>query len=347
MTRNRVPYRGLGLIAAAMATMISTNVFPQQAGTATWQNLPSGATSCTYSSITTLPSGQVAITCNTVTANTPGALGFSAISYPDAAKSATAAASFNVFVQRMNGTTGTVTGTVVSATTGVCTVPNGAVTFADGVANPVTVAVSGATTGTCTLNFTLGTGTTGDPTAGINMTTTILVKDAATLPPPITGCDGITPTTNFVQHTDFGAAGQRLNLTAAAGVIHSWPLPRTAAGVQATSALISHTMLPGTPQEVSLEWSISRCPGDVNYGKSAAAAYVSTARGGTGVTYYPCSKPNGIESGGINYATTASAQYCAVPVPAAGATGWYVNLRLLSGTAACPGGLCTFTYQWF
>jgi hypothetical protein len=336
MTRNRVPYRGLGLIAAAVATAMSPNVFPA-AGTASLQGAPAGAQGCVYSSIQTLSTGEVTITCNTVVANDPGAIGFSASAYPDVSKdTALATAPFNVSIFRLGGTTGIVTGTVASTTPAVCTVAAGAVTFADGDNSPKTVNVTGLTTGTCSLTFTLGSGS---PSAG-NLNTSVLIKDAATLPPPPAGCSGLTPTSNFTQFTNFGPAGQGTVLTGTLGVIYSWPLPKGSTGAQATLATITHTQHTSStsPSEVSVEWSISKCPGDFAYYKTPAASVTSRLK-----LYAPCGGTFGIESGGLKYNTVGSMDTCKVPTTET----WYVNFRFTSGTANCPGGRCDVTYSWF
>jgi hypothetical protein len=336
MTRSRVPYRGLGLVAAAVATVISPNVF-SQAGTASLQGASAGAQSCVYSSIQTLATGQVTITCNTVVANDPGAIGFSTTAYPDVSKDAAAqTAPFTVSIFRLGGTTGIVTGTVASTTPLVCTVAAGAVSFSDGDNAPKSVNVTGLTTGTCNLSFTLGTGT---PNAG-NLATTIIVKDAATLPPPPAGCSGLTPTSNFTQFTNFGPAGQGTVLTGTLGVIYAWPLPKTSAGVQATLATITHTQHTSTtsPSELAVEWGISKCPGDMTYYKTSAASVTSRLK-----VYTPCGGTFGIESGGVKYNTIGAMDTCKVPA----AEVWYVNFRFIGGTANCPSGRCDVTYSWF
>src|SRR3979490_2696809 len=138
MTRIRVPYRGLGLIAAAVASVMSPNVF-SQAGRATLIGAPAGQQFCDYSSVQTLSSGQVNVTCNAVVPGAPGQVGFTAASFPLAKADAVAIVPFTVTVQRLGGITGPASATLNVAAGSPCSPASQPVTFADGIGGSVNV----------------------------------------------------------------------------------------------------------------------------------------------------------------------------------------------------------------
>lgn len=126
--------------------------------------------------------------------------------------------------------------------------------------------------------------------------------------------------------------GQATHFYAAEGQIHSWPLP-------ANRGALTSSDYPGTPS-LTIEWSISRTPGDVNYYKTDAAK-VPSGRGGP--TVVVCGQQSGA-TGGVAWGPEGLA--CRVP------TGerWYVNYRIV---AQCPSGTltgvvagCPINYYW-
>lgn len=334
MTRLRVPYRGLGMIAAAVASVLSPNAF-SQAGRATLIGAPTGQQYCDFSTIATLPSGQVNVTCNTVVPGSPGQLGFTAANFPLAKADAVATVPFNISVQRTGGNTGAASA-IVNVTTGPCTPPSQPVTFAAGIGGAalVPLSVAGPNTATCALQLASVTGATeGLLTASVDITP----------PPPsggtiIPGCEGKTPTTNFTQHPALPGPGSATYFTeTGVGKIHSWPLPKGANGLQYAAGLVGHTAsaYPGfyTPDTLRVEWSLSKCPGDVAYASTPEASFTSR-----GVVYHPCGVESASESGGAKWNGVGASAYCKVPQTEA----WFVNLRYTSGCV----GACSIVYFW-
>jgi hypothetical protein len=330
MTRIRVPYRGLGLIAAAVASVMSPNVFSQP-GRATLIGI-TGNPYCDYSSILTYKDGKVDITCSPVVPGAPGQLGFSAASFPLAKADAVASVNFNVTVQRLGGITGAASATVNAAAP--CGPASQPIAFSDGIggAANVPLTVSGSNTATCALSLTSVTGAT----EGV-LTSSVVI----TPPPPsggdiIAGCEGKTPTSNFVQHPGFfGIAGMAVPFSEVGnGRIHSWALPKTAAGAQVPSGIIVHTSTPLTPGTLKIEWSISKCPGDTAYYNTTEA----TVSGRGGVVYKPCGSETGWESGGVKWNALGGTAQCKVPTTET----WYVNVRYTQGCS----GSCPVYFAW-
>jgi hypothetical protein len=331
MTRNRVPYRGLGLIAAAVASVMSPNVFSQP-GRATLINPPNATQQyCDYTSIETKFDGQVNITCGAVVPLSPGTLAFSSSVFAPVAKdAATASVPVNVVVNRAGGITGPASATL--GATSPCSPLTQTVSYSDGLGGPKTVALTANAVGTCNLTLTAATG-------AVLGTITASTVDV-TLPPPsggaiIPGCEGKTPTSNFTQHTGFfGLAGSPVTFTDVGnGRIHSWALPKTATGAQVQSGIIVHTATPNTPGTLKIEWSISKCPGDTAYFSAPEAAI--TMRG---VVYHPCGSETGWESGGVKWNAAGGSAQCKVPTTET----WYVNMRYTQGCS----GSCPVYFSW-
>lgn len=98
------------------------------------------------------------------------------------------------------------------------------------------------------------------------------------------------------------------------GTIYTTKLPKLSGGIGNTRNI-------ATDGGASIEWSISPCPGDFTYYKSAAA----TVTLGFGGKVYPCGGVFGPESGGLNWATVQSASR---PLCIVNGTGnWYLNMR--------------------
>jgi hypothetical protein len=169
----------------------------------------------------------------------------------------------------------------------------------------------------------------------------ILTSSVVITPPPpsggaiIPGCEGKTPTTNFTQHTGFfSVAGAPVTFTDVGnGRIHSWALPKTAAGAQVPAGMIVHTGQYNTPGTLKIEWSISKCPGDTAYYSTPEAAI--TMRG---VVYHPCGSETGWESGGVKWNVAGGSAQCKVPTTEI----WYVNMRYTQGCS----GSCPVYFSW-
>jgi hypothetical protein len=125
-----------------------------------------------------------------------------------------------------------------------------------------------------------------------------------------------------------------LVLYSGVGKIHSWPLPKRN-GAQVPSGSVSSSTYPGTPSEMRIEWSISKCPGDVTYASLPEASFTL----GTTVLK-TCTKTSSVESAGLRWSNVGSFYECQV-TPATG--DWYVNYRIVGG---CASGICPVVYLW-
>lgn len=119
-----------------------------------------------------------------------------------------------------------------------------------------------------------------------------------------------------------------------AGQSYTYQLPRFAVTGAYSSGFLQQGDRPGTPSGLTIEWAISRVPGDFGYYRSAAAAVVS-ARGGT---VYPCGGTNGSVGASYYWSLTGSAYECKVDQTQT----WYINVRYVAG---CPAGAsCEVSY---
>jgi hypothetical protein len=153
--------------------------------------------------------------------------------------------------------------------------------------------------------------------------------------PPVvvpTGCDGLTPTTNYEARSSIGPAGQGSTHFGKAGVIYSYPLPRIRQGIFGT------TTTPTTPGGMQVEVAISKCPGDMTYYQTAAAKYLQY-----GSLQAPCGMVGQPESVGTKW-NNAIVNYDAYCIADTVPTQWYVNIRYSAGCEG--GGSCPIVYFW-
>ena len=91
---------------------------------------------------------------------------------------------------------------------------------------------------------------------------------------------------------------------------------------------------PGTPTELTVEWAISKKPGDFEWYKSDQAAFTMVS----GQKTYPCGGVNGASTGAYFWSQTGSYWQCKV----ANTGKWYMNVRYLNN---CPVGvMCPVSY---
>jgi hypothetical protein len=139
-------------------------------------------------------------------------------------------------------------------------------------------------------------------------------------------------------------------LDVASGVIDSFLLPTKEPhnGAPLQGGIFAGTGLPWSPS-MTLEWSVSRCPGDFDYYKTAAAGVATVrpgrpagvgrdgkptaAQAGTGSTTHPCGAVQGIESNGVKWSLTGGPDACKID-----SGQWYANVRVLQGCS----GKCQF-----
>jgi hypothetical protein len=112
------------------------------------------------------------------------------------------------------------------------------------------------------------------------------------------------------------------------GQVYSYPLPGKAPN-QIGSGFLQQGDNPGTPTELTVEWAISKSPGDFDYYKSAEAK----VNGST-----PCGGVNGAVGGSYYWSLTGSFYECKVDL----VNTWYLNVRYINN---CPVGVkCPVSY---
>ena len=112
------------------------------------------------------------------------------------------------------------------------------------------------------------------------------------------------------------------------GETYAYYLPKNSTGLYGTGFL-QQSDTPGTPSALTVEWALSKTPGDFGYYKSAAAMI-------SGQT--PCGGVNGAVGGSYYWSPTGSFSECKVDNDQV----WYINVRYLNN---CPVGVeCPVSY---
>jgi hypothetical protein len=196
----------------------------------------------------------------------------------------------------------------------------------------ITVTSSGQIELSCTDSITLqDTGGTPPPTQP--PTPTPSPTPSPTQPP--SECSGLTPPVGSTYQARSSLANPNSSAVhaGALGVVYSYPLPKGANGIY-NSGFLQQGDRPGTPTEMTVEWAISKCPGDMTYYRSAESAIVS----GRGGTVFPCGGINGAATGAYYWSLTGSGYECKVDNTRV----WYINVRYVNG---CPVGVnCEVSY---
>ena len=324
-------------VAFAAAAAILLAASPASALTVTL----TGATgsSCTYTGMTVQPDGNVNVACDTGTV-TPGAPGTISVSAPAALDLSTPT---SATVIRSGGNTGDA---IVSySVSGACsTTGGGSLTFANGSttssqAIPVTTA---ATAGTCTITLTSVTGATPGTTVA-----NITVSAPTTQPTINAACPaGFTQPANMLQ-ANFQGLGQWWAQKNKSGQIVSIPLPSVAT-YSKQAAFGENIGAAYTPQPVTLEITISQCPGYIDVDTT------NPSNTHPNNNYCNLKSPNGTYnqitwfgksfSGLVGQAAYNKYGYCWAPEGDSNGP-WYLNARWTFGS--CPFGqlTCGFAIQ--
>ena len=331
--------RTFGALLAAAGMLLASA--PSFALTVTL-NGPAGSPSCTYSSMSVTPDGNVSVSCQATTANDPGTFTLSIASTMGVNSMITGS------VNRSGGTTGAVNVSYSISGAG-CAAGSGTVTFQDASSTAQTFQVASGATGGTTCTVTLS-----NPSAGVlgaPSSASISVGTTAPPPPPPPSNNAACPT-GFTQPADmvnanFQGVGQWWPQLNKSRQIVSIPLPAVSSGHYSGQAAFGENIGAAyTPQPVTLEITISQCPGFID---------VDTANPTNthpNNNYCNLRSPNGTYNqitwfgkaySTLNSATVANAYgYCWAPE---GGAQWYLNARWTYNS--CPYGQasCGFAIQ--
>ena len=294
--------------------------------------LPAGQTTCTsFTAMSVDPlTGDVTVTCKATTPPPAGQLGTIALSmtkYTGAKSTSTTPANVSISVVRNGGATGQIDATLSVTGTG-CSLSFNAIQFADGdnATKVVNLAASNAGTSICSLTLASTTANA----LGSPSTATVDVTDASAPPPPIAGC----PTTpaNVVMGTllTSGLAGRLVDKARTDGLpptIYSFPLPRNAIGGFFT------TRDPDTPPSLTVNLSISKCPGDFAFATTDTSEVYHYSFM-PNVPFYPCVSSGSAESASLWWGTSLAQNTCLMDVTQQ----YYANIRITdqNGVYSCP-----------
>jgi hypothetical protein len=335
--------RYLAVAAAALGAIASN--WAMAVGNITY--LPAGQTTCaTFSAVSVDPnSGDVTVTCRSSTPPPAGALGtisLSSTQYAGAKATSTTPASVGISVMRLNGNTGPLNG-LLAVTSGTCTLAYNDVSFlpGDNVTKVVNLTSASAGTGICTI--TLTSSTTG-ALLGSTTTAAINVTDAAAPPPPIAGCPATPANVVIGSLLTAGLAGRVVDHARTDGLpptIYSYPLPKVVTGAFFT------TRDPDTPPSLTVDISISKCPGDYTLATDPTEVY--TFPWALTTPFYPCVSFGSAESGVVRWGGTLDLNICKVDLNQT----WYANVRITDdkGVYTCPvasatGLGCPIRFWW-
>jgi hypothetical protein len=202
--------------------------------------------------------------------------------------------------------------------------------FAEGAATAEITVDPGTSAGTLVIELGSPTLLTHGQAATAEGTHTVTVTAASRVCPNNAGA--------YLPHTALEGWGMPHWFWAQLGNVNTFPLPKELVpGRPITSGMISSTSTPSTNGDLTVEWSLSRCPGDMDWYKTDEASTVYN-----GITFRPCGGVFGIESGGVTWSPDWGmwGAHCKVDPSET----WYINLRYV---AACPvGDLCPIFYAW-
>jgi hypothetical protein len=290
--------------------------------------------------------GDVTVTCRSTTPPPPGALGTISLSttkYLGAKATSTTPAIVGISVMRLNGNTGPLNGTL-AVTVGTCTLAYNDVSFAAGDAITKVVNLTSPSAGTSICTVTLTSTLAPAALVGSTTTATVDIADASAPPPPIAGCPATPGNVVIGTLATQGLALRVIDKARIDGLgptIYSYPLPHNASGqVQSSSS-------PDTPPSMTVQMSISKCPGDFDSAKTDPTLTFRWPWGGN--PSFPCSTLGSAESTVIRWDSVLSSSNC----PATVTSTWYVNIRLTDslGAYSCPvasatGPGCPFIFSW-
>jgi len=331
-------------LAAAAASLFAV---PALALTVTLNNTT--GSSCTYTGITTDPSGNVQVNCQTTGGTGPGTFSVSM-----QASATVGTASVSATVSRNSGNTGQVIVTYNVAGTGTgCASPatGSTLTFADGSTGSQMIVVTlGANAGdTCTVTI---TGVDNSATIGTGSATVTLAAASGGgggTPPPPAGCPATPTDPAYISATLVGIGqGQvigypasigNVGFTLPSGKVAAIALPPTINGH--SSAVFKMAPTSFSPSSGTLEISISKCPGTIDTNGSLASTFCyfrgNAASPGNRKWY---GKPTTIIT------STATAQYYSACWAGESEGQWYANIRYVYTTCNNYTGTCGQSVQW-
>ena len=194
----------------------------------------------------------------------------------------------------------------------------------------LSVTSSGNITITCTSDVLASDPNAPTPTPSPTPTPT----PSPTPTPPPGECANLTPLSNYTARATLAGANASALHYGTNTTIYSYPLPKGALGIYNTGFLQQGDH-PSTPTEMTIEWGISKCPGDLTYYKTTEAS-VTSGRGGVA---FPCGGINGAVGGSYYWSLTGSGYECKID----NTHTWYINVRYVNGcNAGSPG--CPVSY---
>lgn len=307
---------------------------------------------CTYSSMSVQPDGSFNVSCSvppTTTPTptptpTPGAAGqFAFVSATGT--TASVGGNYQFPVSRVNGSTGNVSIVYTVAGAG-CTNGVGTLTFPDGISTAQNAQIWALTANSnCTI--TLGTPTTTStvttqPTLGAVTTMTISVAPSSSTnpnptPPPGTCPTGFTTPSDLLS-MNLGGLGNPLLAMAKSNQTISMPLPAVQPGFSTGQIAFGESAGGAyTPQPVTLQISISQCPGLVDPDTTNRCNLTSSNGNYNSITWF--AQPYSV----IKDPSSANLRgYCWAP---ASQGQWYINAKWTYSQCAFGAATCGFAIQ--
>ncbi|HWH39121.1 MAG TPA: hypothetical protein VNU21_04735 [Usitatibacter sp.] len=321
----------------AMAVAAAVGLFASLATEAAVVTL-SGAngSTCSYSTMSITPDGNVTVQCSGTTAPPPSNTG-DAGAFSIAANQGLANVGDQptLTITRSVGSSGSVN-VPYSLTGSGCTNGSGNASFADG-AGSYSFGVPMVAAGTCTVS--LGTPTTAaavatGPRVGSPSSATVSVQS----PQPAPGAAGCAAPPADMLTASFKSIGAVLLQMQKSGQVVSIPLPEVVSGFHSGQLVISESAGGAfTPQPVSLNVTISKCPGVVDTDQSNSCNIVTTNGNYNAVTWFaaPYSSiqdPPSAQRYGFCWAPRSEGQ-------------WYMNARWNYSSCAFGAAVCGFAIQ--
>ena len=317
------------VLAVAAAVGFFASLAPQ-AAVVTLANT-TGA-SCSYSSLSITPDGNVSVQCTATGPVTTGDAGSFALA--TGAATANVGDTVPVTIVRSSGTTGAVT-VPYSITGSGCTNTSGSASFADGLTS-VAVNVGAIAAGTCNVSIsTPSTAATVSTAPRVGTPGTEVITVNAVQPPATSGCAA--PPADMVQ-ASFRPIGNVLLQMQHSGQVVSMPLPEVVSGYHSGQVVFSESAGGAyTPQPVTLNISISKCPGIVDTDTSNSCNLVNT-NGNYNAMVWFASSYSVIQDA----ASAARYSFCWAPRSEGQ---WYVNARWTYSSCAFGAQVCGFAVQ--
>jgi len=325
------------LLRTAMAVAAAVGLFASLATEAAVVTLTgANGSTCSYSTMSITPDGNVTVQCSGTSAPPPSNTG-------DAGAFAIAVnqAGVNVgdqptlTITRSVGSSGVVN-VPYSLTGAGCTNSNGNASFGDGVGT-YSFGVPMVAPGTCTVA--LGTPTTSAAVAtGPRISSPASVVISVNAPQPGPGTAGCAAPPADMLTASFKSIGAVLLQMQKSGQVVSIPLPEVVSGFHSGQAVFSESAGGAfTPQPVTLNVSISKCPGIVDTDTSNSCNLTSTNGNYNAITWFAApysviQDPDSANRYSFCWAPRSEGQ-------------WYVNARWSYSSCAFGAAVCGFAIQ--